>query len=283
MVYHRDEQVALLNEDLMGEHQAIVHYLTHAWTVVRQFGPHIEAIARDEMRHFKWLAQTIVALGGVPDLTPPALLPAFSGLQALDYDIDAEEEAISQYLAHQRTIAQEGVQQLLGRIVVDEKDHRRQFIHLRETWLHTNRPDPAKTVEDSNGQRFQSVVSQEYREILHLLMKSFISGHLREVGLTAEDRAIEAMQHLSWMAEAMADQGGQPCLSLPTRSIDAGAMTAYQELQRWARDNMAPLVPVIERLIAHEQYHRRVVHGPRWTVGANAQGKWDDHGYLESR
>ncbi len=45
------EQVLLLNHDLTGEHRAIVHYLTHAWTVVHEFGGSIEAIACDEMRH----------------------------------------------------------------------------------------------------------------------------------------------------------------------------------------------------------------------------------------
>ncbi len=283
MIYHRDEQVGLLNEDVMGEHQAIVHYLTHAWTVVHRYGPRIEAIARDEMRHFKWLCQTIVALGGVPDLTPPAILPVFSGLEALDYDIDAEEEAIRQYLAHQRTIALTSVQQLLGRIVIDERDHRRQFIDLRQQWLQEEPPAVVPASGESESERFQWVVSQEYREILRNLMQSFVSVHLREVGLTAQDRAIEGMKHLSWMAEAMAEQGGRPQLVLPTGADDNSPVTAFAELRRWAQDNLAELVPVIERIIEHEQYHRCVVRDTHWTVGANVQGEWDEHGCLESR
>ncbi|WP_208527757.1 ferritin-like domain-containing protein, partial [Methylacidiphilum caldifontis] len=119
--------VALLNEDFRGEHAAIVHYLTHAWTVAALYGPAIEAIARDEMRHMKWLGHSIVALGGVPDLTVPEL-PAVVPLQdALRADIEAEQEAIRQYEDHRARIADSGVKSLLTRIMVDEQDHLRQF------------------------------------------------------------------------------------------------------------------------------------------------------------
>lgn len=282
MVNHREEQVNLLNQDLMGEHQAIVHYLTHAWTVVRPFAGPVEAIARDEMRHFKWLAETIVALGGIPDLTPPDLLPAVSGLEALDYDIDAEEEAISQYLAHQRVIAVVSVQQLLGRILVDERDHRRQFLDLRRQWLDADLPS-ASTADSSAGERFQWIVSHEYREILRRLMQSFLSRHLPEVGLTAEDRAIESMQHMSWMAEAMADQGGMPRLARTPDTADQNPMAAYQSLRRWAQANMTPLVPLIDRMINHEEYQNRLYSETTWTVGSREQGGWDEHGHLEPR
>ena len=79
-----EQTIILLNEDFIGENQAIIHYLTHTWTVMRLFGESITAIARDEMRHFKWLAQAVVALGGMPAMDPPALLPALNGLEALE-------------------------------------------------------------------------------------------------------------------------------------------------------------------------------------------------------
>ena len=102
----------MLNEDLTGEHQAIVHYLTHTWTV----------------------AHAVVAMGGTPDLTPPDLLPVLSGVEALIYDIDAEQQAIQQYLAHQWGIDNMRVHKLLARIIADEKDHRRQFRDMRDHW-----------------------------------------------------------------------------------------------------------------------------------------------------
>ena len=269
MVYDREEQVRLLNADLMGEHQAIVHYLTHAWTVVRQFGPVIEAISRDEMRHFKWLSHTIVALGGVPDLTPPDDLPQLTGLEALNYDIDAEEEAISQYLAHQRVIADERIQALIGRIVVDERDHRRQFIDLRTTWQEAANPEepPDHGVTEELGKRFQILVAKEYQEILRYLLESFLSTHMRHMGLNAEDRAIDEMKHLSLVAETLAGAGGRPRLTLSGAGRE-DELPLYQDLRHWAASEMPGLVPLIDRVIAHEQYQTQSTRDPGWTVGS---------------
>lgn len=275
MITNREEQVVLLNKDLMGEHQAIVHYLTHAWTVVRQFGDAIEAIARDEMRHFKWLAHAIVAIGGVPDLTPPDLLSIFSGVEALDYDIDAEEEAISQYLAHQRDIADDRVQRLLGRIVVDEQSHRRQFIAMRQDWLARDEDTTAAhPVADEAGERFQRLVSTEYHQILQFLMQSFLSRHARDVGLDAEDRAIDEMKHMSWMAEAMAGIGAVPRFVLEGPSPKPPEVELYRELRVWAEGNMSGLVPLIDRIIDHEIYQQETRNASGWTVGSGAQGGW---------
>lgn len=276
MVHDREEQVRLLNQDIMGEHQAIVHYLTHAWTVVVRFGPAIEAIARDEMRHFKWLAHTIVALGGVPDLTPPDGLPQFNGLAALDYDIDAEEEAISQYQNHQQRIADERVQALIGRIVVDERHHRQQFIGFRDQWQ--KQPDDRTwerggepSLNPELGQRLQLLVSKEYREILRQLMNSFLAVHLRQVGLTAEDRAIDDMQHLGLVAETLARQGGYPSFTVDADS-PVDELTLYQDLRTWAASEAPPLVPLVTRIMRHEEYQERTAGDGGWTVGSTTRG-----------
>ena len=64
-----DKIVAMLNKDLEGEHAAIIQYLVHAYAMGEgEMACEIEAIAREEMRHFDWLAETIVGLGGVPTI-----------------------------------------------------------------------------------------------------------------------------------------------------------------------------------------------------------------------
>lgn len=272
VITDRAGQIELLNRDLMGEHQAIVHYLTHAWTVVRQFGDSIEAISRDEMRHFKWLAHTIVALGGVPDLTAPDLLPIFSGEDALDYDISAEEEAISQYLSHQRDIADERIQDLIGRIIVDERDHRRQFLAMRRDWVVTN-PTTSEVRELDQGSRLQILVSQEYHQILDYLMQSFLMRHVRQIGLDAEDRAIDEMKHMSWIAEAVAKMGGVPRIKDTNREPDT--LTLYRDLKSWAEQEMTGLVPLIDRIMAHETYQRQTSRDSTWTVGSGQEGGWE--------
>ncbi|MBN1862532.1 MAG: ferritin-like domain-containing protein, partial [Dehalococcoidales bacterium] len=63
----KEKIIALLNVDLEGEHGAIIQYLTHAYAMGEgEMSCEIEALAREEMRHLDWLAETIVELGGVP-------------------------------------------------------------------------------------------------------------------------------------------------------------------------------------------------------------------------
>lgn len=270
MVSHRAEQVSLLNQDLMGEHQAIVHYLTHAWTVVHAFGDGIEAIARDEMRHFKWLAHAIVSLGGMPDLKQPDLLPVLSGEEALDYDIDAEEEAISQYEAHQKAISDERIQALLGRIVVDERDHHRRFLAMRRRWIDTEAKTPDVTL--TQGEPFQILIAHEYHQILEYLMRSFMVRHGRQIGLDWEDQAVDAMKHMSWMAKALRSRGGVP--HLITKEPDGDVADLFGGLKSWADREMPELIPLINRILAHEAYREASVYDNGWTVGSGQEGGW---------
>jgi bacterioferritin len=57
----KDKIIALLNQDLGGEHTAIIQYLTHAYAMGEsEMACEIEAIAREEMRHLDWLAEKLV-------------------------------------------------------------------------------------------------------------------------------------------------------------------------------------------------------------------------------
>ncbi len=61
--------IEMLNQDIEGEHGAIIQYLTHAYAMGEgDMACEIEALAREEMRHLDWLAETVVELGGVPSL-----------------------------------------------------------------------------------------------------------------------------------------------------------------------------------------------------------------------
>ena len=55
--------IEMLNADLEGEHGAIIQYLSHAYGMGEgEMSCEIEALAREEMRHLDWLAETIVEL-----------------------------------------------------------------------------------------------------------------------------------------------------------------------------------------------------------------------------
>ncbi|MCY0863892.1 MAG: ferritin-like domain-containing protein [Sulfobacillus sp.] len=256
--------VALLNEDFRGEHAAIVHYLTHAWTVAALYGPAIEAIARDEMRHMKWLGHSIVALGGVPDLTVPELPAAVPLQDALRADIEAEQEAIRQYEDHRARIADPGVKSLLTRIMVDEQDHLRQFEAFYAVSAPSAGEDPTESPRPEAVQRLEQLVAIEYREILRYLFQSFITSHAAIVGLTAEDHAVEEMRHLDWVASALVQTGGTIDWSRP---VTDGESTVYESLQ--ARlDGDPTWAGVFRRIHERERLQTEAADGPRWTVGS---------------
>jgi len=63
----KKEIIALLNEDLEGEHGAIIQYLSHAYGMGEgEMSCEIEALAREEMRHLDWLAETSRRTGRHP-------------------------------------------------------------------------------------------------------------------------------------------------------------------------------------------------------------------------
>ncbi|HEX2170907.1 MAG TPA: ferritin-like domain-containing protein [Dehalococcoidia bacterium] len=124
-----DEIIPLLQDDIRGEHAAIMQYLQHAYRLPEGELPgEVEEIAREEMRHFRWLCEMVVDLGGVPTINrDPIFLDAPTDIDLLRLDIDAEERAIAQYRDHIAAIDNARVVRLLERILADELAHRRGF------------------------------------------------------------------------------------------------------------------------------------------------------------
>lgn len=93
----KKEIVKALNEDIKGEHAAIIQYLIYAYKMGEgEIACEIEAIAREEMRHFDWLAETIVSLGGKPSIERGKMrLGNRSVANWMRNDVTAEEEAIT--------------------------------------------------------------------------------------------------------------------------------------------------------------------------------------------
>lgn len=260
MDHHDAHTVELLNADLYGEHDAILYYLTHAWTVARQYGHEILEIAYDEMRHFKWLAHTIVELGGVPDLTTPEVSPIMNIQAALQKDVEAEIHAIDQYQEHLDVIPQEFIKALLQRIVVDERDHLRQFQELL-TQTHgepngVGRPTP----EVSHiATQLQGTIRIEYQQMMAYLLRSFMEDHQKEMGLDMEERSIDEMRHMGWMGKRMGSFGLQPQFPVvDAHDIvpgDGEEEALYRDMRKWAVQAMPSMVPTIDRILAQERYH----------------------------
>ncbi len=210
--------IQMLNADLRDEHAAIVQYLQHAYAIGESGEAcEIEAIARDEMRHFDWLGEAIVELGGDPDLTRGVVDLAGDGpVEWMGRDVAAEDRAIAQYKAHIEAIDDPEVQRTLRRILSDEEAHRDTFIGLAEELqaegatatgpLEARQPVgiPPHVLEI-----LQTGVRHEYTVILQYLYHSFVTPHC-EIGRELEMQAINEMQHLGWLAEKAAEMQAHP-------------------------------------------------------------------------
>lgn len=265
--------MVLLNADIRGEHDAIVHYLTHSWTVAEVYGSRIESIARDEMRHLKWLAHTVVYLQGVPDFSPREAEPVLSPNEALDIDIAAENQAIAQYEDHLARLGDPKVEALISRILIDERDHRRQFQEMAAEAPETLRAEGGKDKPTAAvAQDLQQILSFEYRQILEYLFRYFVGVHGRAMGMTDEDRAVDEMKHMGWVAESMAFVGQFPRWQKAPgdRLSPAGRdeQQVYARVLAWSEQEAPDVAPLLRRIIAHEEYQVRTMQTEPWTVGS---------------
>src|SRR5205823_7815458 len=91
-----EEVLALLRDDMKGEHAAIIQYLQHAYKMGEgEVGTEVEGISRDEMRHFRWLGELVVELGGNPTMErDPIFLDTPQDFELMLLDIEAEDRAI---------------------------------------------------------------------------------------------------------------------------------------------------------------------------------------------
>ena len=151
------------------------------------------------------------------------------------------------------------------------RDHRRRFKEMRQAWREQSAAISPPAWESADpAHPLQQWVLTEYQEILRLLMRSFVSQHLVEVGLDAEDQAIDKMKHLSWMAEALAERGAAPALAPPSSPV----RVSVPLLREWAEAEMPGLLPLLNRMAAHESYHRVLESQSGWTLGSGLDAGW---------
>ena len=207
----KEKIIEILNTDLQDEHGAIIQYLSHAYAIGEgEMSCEIEAMAREEMRHLDWLAETIVELGGKPSLKRGTMRMGGKTVpEWMQNNVLLEEGAISQYQEHIKMIDDPKIKRLLKRILADEKAHHGDFVHFVEK-------SERQGAEDHRGDRKDKVtkmlnwgIEHEYTVILQYLFHSYMAPD-PEDKKQFEDQAINEMQHLGWLAEEMVDGGGNP-------------------------------------------------------------------------
>jgi len=263
--------IKLLNTDLQDEHGAIIQYLSHAYAIGEgEMSCEIEGIAREEMRHLDWLAETIVELGGQPSLQRGSMRMGGKTVpEWMKNNVTLEEDAISHYTRHIEMIDDPKVKRLLKRILADEQSHHGDFEHFVEK-------SARESAEDQRGKRKDDVtkmlnwgIEHEYTVVLQYLFHSYMTdnpGARKQL----EDQAINEMQHLGWLAEELVDGGGNPNIehTKPDQSTDTADMLradikiekqvaeAYDKAAKAADDK--DLKELLIRIRDNEKYHIEV-------------------------
>ena len=267
----KDKIIALLNQDLEGEHGAIIQYLTHAYAMGEgEMACEIEAIAREEMRHLDWLAETIVELGGVPKLKRGKMrMGDQSVTDWMRNDVLLEEEGMNLYREHIKLVDDPKIKRLLQRILSDEESHHGDFMHFVDKAQKEGAKDVRGSRQDRITQILNRGIEHEYTVILQYLFHSYMTKN-KEVKKQMEDQAINEMQHLGWLAEEMVGGGGKP--RIEHTEVDQSTKTADMlradikieqevaaEYDRAAKEvEEVDLKQLLLRIRDHEVYHTEV-------------------------
>ncbi len=265
---NKDKVIALLNEDLEGEHAAIIQYLTHAYAMGEgEMACEIEAIAREEMRHLDWLSETIVELGGVPTLKRGEMRTGGETVSAwMGNDVLQEEDAIKMYREHIKLIDDPKIGRLLKRILSDEESHRGDFQHFVDKAQRQGVRDLRGDKSDKVTRTIDWGIEHEYTVVLQYMLQSYLTKNA-EAKKELEDQAINEMQHLGWLAEKMVSRKGTP--RIEHTEVDQSTRTADMlrvniKIEREVADAYARAAKEIEdpdikqllvRLRNHELYH----------------------------
>jgi len=207
----KDKIIALLNQDLEGEQAAIIQYLVHAYAMGEgEMACEIEAIAREEMRHFDWLAETIVSLGGIPSISRGDMRTGGKSVSVwMNNDVLQEKDAIVMYQEHIKAIANPKIKRLLKRILSDEKSHQGDFEHFITKSRKEALKDLRGSKQDKVVQTLNWGIEHEYTVVLQYLIHSYMTPE-EDVKEEMQDQAINEMQHLGWLAEELVGKKGTP-------------------------------------------------------------------------
>jgi bacterioferritin len=205
--------IEMLNLDIEGEHGAIIQYLLHAYGMGEgEISCEIEALAREEMRHLDWLAETVVELGGTPSLTRGNMRMGGKDVpEWLANDVLLEDDAIKLYKEHIKAIDDPKIKRLLKRILSDEESHRGDFEHFVDKSKREKLTDQQGAKEDETTKALNWGIAHEYTVILQYLLQSYLATNA-EAKKQFEDQAINEMQHLGWLAEELVDGGSRPVI-----------------------------------------------------------------------
>jgi len=133
------ELLDLLNEAIARELQVSIQYMWQhvLWRGVKAFAvqSELEKIAIEEMKHAEAIAERLVYLGGIPTTTPAPISIGANLREMINFDREAEENAINLYKRIIRKAEEEGdltTSRLFREILKDEESHHDFFTSILE-------------------------------------------------------------------------------------------------------------------------------------------------------
>ena len=124
------ELIALLNEDLAREYQAIIAYVVYSKVLkgaqFMNIAAELEKHAGEELQHALTVAAQIDYLGGMPQVTPKPVRTSESPEQMLRFDLDNENETVRNYRERVRqceALGEFAMAEHIREILVQEQDH----------------------------------------------------------------------------------------------------------------------------------------------------------------
>jgi len=126
----REDLVALLNEDLAGEYQAIISYVIYSQVIkgaqYMNIAAELEVHAAEELAHAIIIANQIDYLGGMPLAVAKPVKTSTRAEDMLRFDLDNENETIARYRQRVRqceALGEYAVAEQIRGILVQEQDH----------------------------------------------------------------------------------------------------------------------------------------------------------------
>jgi bacterioferritin len=126
----RQDLIALLNEDLAREYQAIIAYVVYSQVLkgaeYMNIAGELEVHAGEELKHALIISNQIDYLGGMPTAQPKLVKTSEKAKDMLKFDLDNESETIRNYRDRVRQCEELGefaMAEHIREILMDEQDH----------------------------------------------------------------------------------------------------------------------------------------------------------------
>ena len=126
----RKEIVALLNEDLAREYQAIIAYTVYSQIIkgaaFTDIAGELELHAAEELSHAIQIANQIDYLNGTPVTVPKPVKMSDKAEDMLRFDLENEKQTILNYRLRIRqadAMGEFGLGEVLRKIIAQEQDH----------------------------------------------------------------------------------------------------------------------------------------------------------------